>query len=228
MIQPLDIKSQAFKKGIFGYKTSDVDSYVNTVYRAYDDLFRENEALTKKLNGAESSLQEARLKIFDLENQVNKIENVSTYGDDETGDAKKKADQIIKNAEAAAAEIIANAKKQSQNIESGKDVKDTAKAAPVEEPVVEEKKSMFTVKTNPTQTGPKPFVKTEEKPQEEAKESASSRFFKKSEDAATKVAPAVEEDDDEIFVGEIEDARKPDRMMIGDGEEEEDLDFEFL
>ena len=36
------------------------------------------------------------------------------------------------------------------------------------------------------------------------------------------------DDDDERFVGEIEDARKPDRMMIGDGEEEEDADFEFL
>ena len=39
---------------------------------------------------------------------------------------------------------------------------------------------------------------------------------------------ASSDDDDEIFVGEIEDARKPDRMMIGDGEEEADMDFEFL
>ena len=37
-----------------------------------------------------------------------------------------------------------------------------------------------------------------------------------------------EDDDDEIFVGEIEDNRKPERMMIGDGEEEEEMDFEFL
>lgn len=211
MIQPLDIKSQSFKKGLFGYKASEVDSYVNTVYRAYDDLFKENETLTKKLNGAESSLQEARLKIFDLENQVNKIENVSTYGDDDNAEAKKKADQIIKNAEAAAADIIAKAKEQSKKIEDG--------AAEVEEPAKEEKKPMFTVKNDSSKLGPKP---------QEEKESASSRFFKKAEDAAPKTASVVEEDDDEIFVGEIEDARKPDRMMIGDGEEEEDLDFEFL
>ena len=70
--------------------------------------------------------------------------------------------------------------------------------------------------------------KTYTKPFEEPKESASSKFFKKAEETAAKPAPAVEEDDDEIFVGEIEDARKPDRMMIGDGEEEEGLDFEFL
>lgn len=210
MIQPLDIKSQSFKKGLFGYKASEVDSYVNTVYRAYDDLFKENETLTKKLNGAESSLQEARLKIFDLENQVNKIENVSTYGDDDNAEAKKKADQIIKNAEAAAADIIAKAKEQSKKIEEGR--------TEVEEPAKEEKKPMFTVKNDSS--------KPEAKPQEE-KESASSRFFKKAEEAAPK-ASSADEDDDEIFVGEIEDARKPDRMMIGDGEEEEDLDFEFL
>lgn len=210
MIQPLDIKSQSFKKGLFGYKASEVDSYVNTVYRAYDDLFKENETLTKKLNGAESSLQEARLKIFDLENQVNKIENVSTYGDDDNAEAKKKADQIIKNAEAAAADIIAKAKEQSKKIEDG--------AAEAEEPAKEEKKPMFTVKNDSSKTGPKP---------QEEKETASSRFFKKAEDATPK-ATSVVEDDDEIFVGEIEDARKPDRMMIGDGEEEEDLDFEFL
>ena len=35
-------------------------------------------------------------------------------------------------------------------------------------------------------------------------------------------------DDDEVFVGEIEDNRKPSKVMIGDGEEEEDADFEFL
>lgn len=199
MIQPLDIKSQSFKKGLFGYKASEVDSYVNTVYKAYDELFTENESLKKKLNGTESSLQECRLKIFDLENQVNKMENVSTY-EDEDSDLKKKADQIIKNAEAAAAQIIAKAKEQAGKFES------TVKEAFSGDKKEDDKKDV-----------------KEDKPQESAKESASSRFFKKTEETAA----AQSQDDDEIFVGEIEDARKPDRMMIGDGEEE-DSDFEFL
>ncbi len=200
MIQPLDIKSQSFKKGLFGYKASEVDSYVNTVYKAYDELFTENENLKKKLNGTESSLQECRLKIFDLENQVNKMENVSSY-EDEDSEFKKKADQIIKNAESAAAQIIAKAKEQAKKFEGtvkeafNGDSKDTVKQKP-----------------------------DEGKPDVDIKESASSRFFKKTEDTAV----TQSQDDDEIFVGEIEDARKPDRMMIGDGEEEEDSDFEFL
>ena len=35
-------------------------------------------------------------------------------------------------------------------------------------------------------------------------------------------------DDDDVFVGEIEDNRKPNKVMIGDGEEEGSDDFEFL
>lgn len=228
MIQPLDIKSQSFKKGLFGYKTSEVDSYVNTVYRAYDDLFKENESLTKKLAGTESSLQECRLKIFDLENQVNKIENVSSYGEDDNPDAKKRADQIIKNAEAAAAEIIAKAKEQAKSIEAGKPAPATSTTSKDKEEksdTTEEapKKTTFSFVQQPKQSKPNPMSP---KPQDDVKESASSKYFKKNEEAP--LTSNNSDDDDEIFVGEIEDARKPDRMMIGDGEEEEDLDFEFL
>ena len=45
MVQPLDIKTQKFKKGLFGYKTIDVDGFVDSVYRAYDELFKEHAEL---------------------------------------------------------------------------------------------------------------------------------------------------------------------------------------
>ena len=207
MIQPSDIKEQKFKKGIFGYKSSEVDSFVNTVYRAYDELFKENEKLADELEKVNNNLKDCRLKVFELENEVSKSENVSSYGADEA-EAKKKADKIIKNAEAAAAEIIAKAKEQSKDIESG--------ASKAEAPK-QETSSGFKIK------GAADTKKAA--PVKEEKESASSKFFQKGSEST---AAKVEDDDDEIFVGEIEDARKPDRMMIGDGEEEEDLDFEFL
>lgn len=196
MIQPMDIKTQKFKKGLLGYKSSEVDSFVDTIYRAYDELFKENAELSDNLEKVNASLQESRLKVFELENEVQKMENVSSYGEDENFEAKKKADQIIKNAEAAAAQIIAKAKEQSKKIENSSGIKaEPAEDIPVSEPV---------------------------------RESASSRFFKKVEEETSVASASTEDDDDEIFVGEIEDARKPDRMMIGDGEEEEDMDFEFL
>lgn len=194
MIQPIDIKTKKFKKGIFGYKSSDVDDFINTVYRAYEDVYNENAKLSDNLDKLNASLQENRLKMFDLESKVQKMENVSSYDEDDS-EAKKKADDIIKNAEKTAAEIIANAKNESKKFETG-----TA--------------------------APKPEKKVEPVKEEPVKESASSRFFKKVEEEAP--ISSASGDDDEIFVGEIEDSRKPDRMMIGDGEEEEDMDFEFL
>ena len=46
MIQPVDIRSQTFKKGLFGYNKVDVDSFKDTVYKAYEDVIKEN---TKQL-----------------------------------------------------------------------------------------------------------------------------------------------------------------------------------
>jgi cell division initiation protein len=137
-----------------------------------------------------------------MENELQKMDN-DTSEEDRLA-AQKKAEDIIKNAEKAAAEIIARAKSESDKIENAAKATESPKPEPKAEPKVEP-----------------------EAPKSEPKESASARFFKKSEDEAPKPA-ASDEDDDEIFVGEIEDARKPDRMMIGDGEEEEDMDFEFL
>lgn len=180
MVQPLDIKTQKFKKGLLGYKTIEVDEFVNSVYRAYDELFKEHAQMTETIEKLNASLQENRLKLFDMENKIRELEAVS--GDDVT--AKKKADDIIRNAESEAAQIVGKATEQGKKFESSA----TKKAAP-----------------------------------DKTKESATAKFFKKDENA-----PVANEDDDEIFVGEIEDARKRDRMMIGDGEEEEDMDFEFL
>ena len=195
MIKPIDIKTQKFKKSIFGYKAADVDTFVDSVYREYEEVYNDRNKFADDLEKLNSSLQENRLKLFELENQVQKLEN---DGGSNTEDAQRKANEIIKNAEAKAAEIIANAKRQSSQTSSIFE----------DEPVVEP-------------------IKTEPVKEEPVRESASSRFFKKAEEEVKQAAASDNDDDDEIFVGEIEDARKPDRMMIGDGEEEE-ADFEFL
>ena len=191
MLRPDDIRSTTFKKGLFGYKAAEVDSFKDTVFRAYNDLSKDYEETKEKFDKLTKAMEETRLKLFELENQLQQAENVSTSAG-EGVEAQKKADQIIKNAEATAADIIAKAKAQSEKLEGAAKPK---AEAPKAEP-------------------------------EPAKESASSKFFKKS-DEDVHTAATNNDDDDEIFVGEIEDARKPDRMMIGDGEEE-DEGFEFL
>lgn len=196
MLRPDDIRSTTFKKGLFGYKAAEVDSFKDTVFRAYSDISKDYEETKDKFDKLTKAMEDTRLKLFELENKLQQAENVSTDAG-ESVEAKKRADQIIKNAEATAADIIAKAKAQSEKLESS--AKPKAEAPKADAPKVE----------------PEP-----------AKESASSKFFKKA-DEDVHTAATSNDDDDEIFVGEIEDARKPDRMMIGDGEEE-DEGFEFL
>lgn len=190
MLRPDDIRSTTFKKGLFGYKAADVDSFKDTVFRAYSDLSKDYEETKEKFDKLTKTMEDTRLKLFEMENKLQKAETVSP-SEGESVEAQKKAEQIIKDAEATAANIIAKAKAQGDKL--GTSAKPKAEAP---------------------------------KQAEAPKETASSKFFKKAEEAAP-TAAASNDDDDEIFVGEIEDARKPDRMMIGDGEEE-DEGFEFL
>ncbi len=150
MIQPSDIRATSFKKGLFGYKAADVDSYVSTVANAYEEAFKENAKLKEENERLNKVIADNNLKIFELEKKL-------------AGDDKKEEKADNKNAKKA------DAKKD--------DKKDS---------------------------------------------SATSKFFKQAEETT------VIGDDDEVFVGEIEEARKPNKAMIGDGEEGEGDDFEFL
>ena len=84
MMQPTDIKSHNFGKGLFGYKKTDVDQYVDTVYRAYDELFTENKNLREEKERLNKVIEESNLKIFELENKLNGKDSV------EAADKKKR------------------------------------------------------------------------------------------------------------------------------------------
>lgn len=202
MMQPVDIKSQSFKKGLFGYKKTDIDQYVDTVYRAYDELFTENKKLREENDRLNKVLEEDRLKLFNLENG----RETGSGASNTDAETEKRRAEIIANAEKAAQDIIQKAREESARISGDTD-----------EVKVETKSG--TVKTEPVSD------KEQGKPQPEKKaESATSKFFKKADDTSS----AADTSDDDVFVGEIEDNRKPGKVMIGDGEEEGADDFEFL
>ena len=64
-------------------------------------------------------------------------------------------------------------------------------------------------------------AKEESKLKMSSKDSATSKFFQDNNED-------IFGDGDDVFVGEIEDNRKSNKAMIGDGEEEGADDFEFL
>ncbi len=155
MMQPVDVRSTNFGKGLFGYKKIDVDTYVETVYRSYEEAYNEVTKLREENARLSKVVEENSIKILELEKQVKESED-SGFG------ASSKKDNTAKPSPA-------------------KDVKSV--------------------------------------------ESEASKFFKQTEEEEVQV---VGGDDDEVFVGEIEDNRKPNKVMIGDGEEEGSDDFEFL
>ncbi|MBR4515386.1 MAG: DivIVA domain-containing protein [Lachnospiraceae bacterium] len=176
MLQPSDIRTRVFKKGLFGYKPTDVDAFKDEVQRAYEETFNENNDMKEKLSKLNTAVEENRLKLFDLEKKLK-----------------------------AAEEELAEKKEELKAAKAAKN----GTAAPKFKP-------------QPKAEAPK----AEEAP----KATGSSKFFnKKAEEPAKPTAAASSDDDDEeIFTGEIEERAKPERMMIGDGEEDGDDDFEFM
>ena len=181
MMQPIDIKTQSFGTGLFGYKKSDVDQYVDTVFRAYDELFTENKNLRDEKDRLNKIIEENRVKIFELEN--------GKSSDAPAGDAKDDAKDKKEDKGASANPFTETADK---------------KDDPFADLIMDDKKE-----------------EADDKIKMEAKDSATSKFFQENNDD-------VFGDGDDVFVGEIEDNRKSNKAMIGDGEEEGADDFEFL
>ena len=181
MMQPIDIKTQSFGTGLFGYKKSDVDQYVDTVFRAYDELFTENKNLRDEKDRLNKIIEENRVKIFELEN--------GKSSDAPAGDAKDDAKDKKEDKAASANPFTETADK---------------KDDPFADLIMDDKKE-----------------EAGDKIKMEAKDSATSKFFQENNDD-------VFGDGDDVFVGEIEDNRKSNKAMIGDGEEEGADDFEFL
>ena len=162
MIQPNDIRSQAFKKGLFGYKAAEVDEFKSTVARALEEAQAEIAKLKEESERLKKESEESRLKVHELEKQL---------AADSASDSKK-----------------ADGKKA--------DTKD-------------KKKGFENV----------PLKGKEDK---KADSSATSKFFEQAAETT------VIGDDEEVFTGDVEEARKPGKAMIGDGEEEGGDDFTFL
>jgi len=108
-IIPKEIKKTDFKKTLRGYDTNEVDAFLETVSLRYERLFEENENLTlqiKTLNSDleiykenESTLQKAIIKAQDLTDEI-----IQT--------AKKKSENITKEAELNAQKILQDSEKE--------------------------------------------------------------------------------------------------------------------
>ncbi|MFA5577668.1 MAG: DivIVA domain-containing protein [Tissierellaceae bacterium] len=106
MITPLDIQNKEFKKTLWGYKTQEVDSYLDSINEDYEKLYKENIELKDKIGILTDQIRQYN----NLEETLKSTLVVAqSTADEVTSSARKKAELIIEDAEISAKNRISNA-----------------------------------------------------------------------------------------------------------------------
>ncbi|MBR4888797.1 MAG: DivIVA domain-containing protein [Clostridia bacterium] len=111
MLNVKDIEEATFRKAHKGYKTEDVDDFLDEVKESYEKLMEENAILKSKLSEA---LEKNRVMASDITAMRTRMDDYKTDGDEIKNaliSAHKAADATIRDAKAKANEIVAAAQK---------------------------------------------------------------------------------------------------------------------
>lgn len=108
MLLPQELKKYSFNRAMRGYNTAEVEEYITFVITKYEELYRENDDLSRKLSIAVESLAEMRereAKIAALEKAVKRavaklLAAAEKKRDEIVGEAAAYADRIVGDAEA--------------------------------------------------------------------------------------------------------------------------------
>lgn len=102
MLKPMDIHNKEFKKAMRGYDAEEVDEFLDEIIVDFEKLQRELDVLKTQLSSYSENMNSYREKEISLNNALLS--------------AQRFADQLKKDAEARAAEIIAQAEEDAKNI----------------------------------------------------------------------------------------------------------------
>lgn len=106
MLTPLDIQNKEFKKGMRGYKESDVDSFLDEVITDYERIYKDNIELKEKMSMISDQLKHYN----DIEETLQNTLIVAQSAAEEVRvNAREKSNIIIKEAEENARKIISKA-----------------------------------------------------------------------------------------------------------------------
>lgn len=109
MLKPMDIHNKEFKKTMRGYDAEEVDEFLDEIIVDFEKMQRELDVLKTQLNNYSENMNSYREKEISLNNAL-----VS---------AQRFADQLKKDAETKAAEIIAQAEEEARKIIGGTEEK---------------------------------------------------------------------------------------------------------
>jgi cell division initiation protein len=113
-LTPDDIRNRSFKsRWVSGYDMDEVESFLARVATEFENLILENETLKERVKGTEHELEEFRVKRRNLEDALISSQRVI---DEMKANAKKEAENILKEAEMQADRWITDANMQVQDI----------------------------------------------------------------------------------------------------------------
>jgi len=114
MLTPLDIQNKEFKKGVRGYKETEVDGFLDEIIVDYEKLYKENIELKDKI-----TLLNDQLKHYNRleETLQNTLVVAQSTAEEVNLNSRKKAELIIKEAEDNSRRIIEDAHNESLRIQ---------------------------------------------------------------------------------------------------------------
>lgn len=109
MLKPMDIHNKEFKKAMRGYDAEEVDEFLDEIIVDFEKMQRELDVLKTQLSNYSENMNSYREKEISLNNALLS--------------AQRFADQLKRDAEAKAAEIIAQAEEEAKKIIGGTEEK---------------------------------------------------------------------------------------------------------
>ncbi len=112
-LTPLDIHHKEFRRSLRGYEEKEVDDFLDDVADDFERLFKENIELSEKLDGATEQLRRYQVNEQTIQNTMVAAQRSA---EDIVSKANADADQVLRDAELKAKEIIHNALQQKQKV----------------------------------------------------------------------------------------------------------------
>lgn len=103
MLKPMDIHNKEFKKSMRGYDAEEVDEFLDEIIVDFEKMQREIEILKKQVDNYNENISTYREKEISLNNA---LVSVQRFADQMKRDAEAKADEIISGAQVEAEKII--------------------------------------------------------------------------------------------------------------------------
>ena len=112
-LTPLDIHHKEFRRSLRGYDEKEVDDFLDDVADDFERLFKENIELSEKMESASEQLRRYQVNEQTIQNTMLAAQRSA---EDIVNKANADADQVLRDAELKAKEIIHNALQQKQKV----------------------------------------------------------------------------------------------------------------